>query len=142
MRKIVFLLMLMLSNFAYSQKNEMHRVYCELLGTSKFLSNKVTVSVDFGQEGSEWESKLVDKNGKAITFNSMVDAMNYMGCLGWKFEQAYVVTVGQQNVYHWLLSKDISGEYNINEELKTRRNFKDKKEKDINIRRERDDVYN
>ena len=72
----------------------------------------------------------------------MVDAMNYMGCLGWKFEQAYVVTVGQQNVYHWLLSKDISGEYNINEELKTRRNFKDKKEKDINIHRERDDVYN
>ena len=79
MRKIVFLLMLVLSNFAYSQKDEMHRVYCELLGSSKFLSTKVTVSVDFGQDGNMWESKLVDENGKAMTFNSMVDAMNKQG---------------------------------------------------------------
>ncbi len=35
----------------------------------------------------------------------MVDAMNYMGKRGWEFEQAYVVTIGNQNVYHWLLSK-------------------------------------
>ena len=123
MRKIVFLLMLMLSNFAYSQKNEMHRVYCELLGSSKFLSTKVTVSIDFGQDGNMWESKLVDEKGKAMKFNSMVDAMNYMGRLGWKFEQAYVVTVGQQNVYHWLLSKEILENEAIKDGFETRRGY-------------------
>ena len=123
MRKIVFLLMLMLSNFAYSQKNEMHRVYCELLGSSKFLSTKVTVSIDFGRDGNMWESKLVDEKGKAMTFNSMVDAMNYMGRLGWKFEQAYVVTVGQQNVYHWLLSKEILENEAIKDGFETRSGY-------------------
>ena len=123
MRKIVFLLMLVLSNFAYSQKDEMHRVYCELLGSSKFLSTKVTVSVDFGQDGNMWESKLVDENGKAMTFNSMVDAMNYMGRLGWKIEQSYVVTVGQQNVYHWLLSKEILENEAIKDGFETRRGY-------------------
>lgn len=38
----------------------------------------------------------------------MVDAMNWMGSQGWEFAQAYVVTMGGQNVYHWLLKKDIS----------------------------------
>jgi len=35
----------------------------------------------------------------------MVDAMNFMGENGWKFEQAYVVALGSSNVYHWLLSQ-------------------------------------
>ncbi len=83
-----------------------YKVFCELLGTGKLFSNKVTVTVDFGQETSFWfgssNQYLVDDNGKAIKFNSMVDAMNYMGKRGWEFEQAYVVTIGNQNVYHWL----------------------------------------
>jgi len=37
----------------------------------------------------------------------MIDAMNFMGAKGWEFVQAYVVTVGKQNVYHWLLKKEI-----------------------------------
>jgi hypothetical protein len=35
----------------------------------------------------------------------MVDALNYMGSDQWEFVQAYIVTTGQQNVYHWLLKK-------------------------------------
>ena len=86
------------------------KVYCELLGTQKFLSTKVTVSVDFGQERKFFgDNRMVDADGKVQEFNSMVDAMNYMGTLGWEFEQAYVVTMGSgagaSNVYHWLLSK-------------------------------------
>ena len=102
-----------------------HRVYCEIVGTEKFLSSKVTIEVDFGQQRSVWTNgryykTLVDENGKKLEFQSMVDAMNYMGTLGWKFEQAYVVTVNKQNVYHWLLSKDIAEGELINEGLKTR----------------------
>lgn len=94
------------------------KAYAELLGQQKGLfSNKVKVSIDFGQNVSFWKSgsdnKLVDENGKDIVFNSMVDAMNFMGERGWEFVQAYVVTEGNQNVYHWLMTKEINSEEDI-----------------------------
>ena len=100
------------------------KVYCEILGTAKLLSNKVTISVDFGQENKLFSSQtLVDEDGHALVFNSMVDAMNKMAELGWEFEQAYVVTVGggstSSNVYHWLLSKYISDGETAGDGLKT-----------------------
>ncbi len=84
-------------------------VYCELMGREELLSAKVTVDIDFGQKVSFWnrDRRYKDENGKPISFNSMVDAMNFMGSLGWEFVQAYVVTVGQQNVYHWLLKMEV-----------------------------------
>lgn len=129
MKKAIFsmVIMVLLSLNVIAQeaqpKENLHRVYCELLGTTKFLSQKCNVSVDFGQNPYE-NSRLVDENGKSITFNSMVDAMNYMGELGWKFEQAYVVTVSSQNVYHWLLSKDISDDEAISSGFKTKAQLK------------------
>ena len=69
-------------------------------------------------------NKLVGDDGKPLSFNSMVDAMNYMGSLGWEFEQAYVVTMpgmgGGQNVYHWLLSKYIGENESGKNGFKTR----------------------
>lgn len=95
-------------------------VYAEIVGTSKFLSNKVTVEIDYGQQTSFWESNRVkNADGTNKNFNSMVDAMNYMGAMGWEFQQAYAVTIGQQNVYHWLLKKDFSLlESDLQEEMK------------------------
>lgn len=90
------------------------KVYCELIGNEKLLSNKVTVSVNFGQENKLFSSQsLVDEKGRPIVFNSMIDAMNKMSELGWEFEQAYVVTIGSgnstsDNVLHWILSKCIN----------------------------------
>lgn len=105
------------------------KIYCELLGTQKFLSTKVTVSVDFGQERKFFgDNRMVDADGKVQEFNSMVDAMNYMGTLGWEFEQAYVVTVGSgagaSNVYHWLLSKFV-GEEGDQNAIKTKQILND-----------------
>lgn len=95
-------------------------IYAQILGTEKFLSKKVTVTIDYGQASSIFEdTRLRDENGNAKVFNSMVDAMNYMGALGWEFQQAYVVTVGTQNVYHWLLRKTFNSvDTNIQEEMK------------------------
>lgn len=42
---------------------------------------------------------------KNKSFNSMIDGMNYMGDRGWEFVQAYVITHGNQNVYHYVLKK-------------------------------------
>ena len=50
--------------------------------------------------------------------------MNYMGKLGWEFEQAYVVTTNNQNVYHWLLSKDVVDNDEAEEGITTKGQFK------------------
>lgn len=125
MKKLLFLLLMFIS--ANVQAQESRRIYCELVGTERLLSSKVIVTVDFGQETSFWtgasKQYLVDSNGKAIKFNSMVDAMNYMGKVGWKFEQAYVVTTSQQNVYRWLLSKEIAAEKNNAGGFMTKKQF-------------------
>lgn len=111
-------------------------VFAELLGTHTNLlgiGKSATVEVDFGEEYFKWipdnRNLLVDENGKAIKFNSMVDAMNYMGERGWKFEAAYVVTVANQNVIHWLMSKVIPITENARKGIIQGRDLKKKKKK-------------
>ena len=128
MKRFVFILASLIV-FSLSASAQGRKVYCELLGTQKFMSTKVTISVDFGQERKFFgDNRMVDENGNVQVFNSMVDAMNYMGSLGWEFEQAYVVTVGggagASNVYHWLLSKYV-GEDGDQNALKTRQTLRD-----------------
>ncbi len=109
MKKLFLLLLIVMAYSAHSIAQEKKYVYCELVGSSKMLSTKVTVEVDFGQATKLWSNKrLLDENKKPIKFNSMVDAMNWMGNQGWEFAQAYVVSHGNQQVYHWLLKKDVS----------------------------------
>lgn len=80
--------------------------YCQIVGTQKFLSLKCTIAIDYGQERKFGEDNRVrDENGNVQSFNSMIDALNYMGDQGWDFVQAYVISMGNQNVYHYLLKK-------------------------------------
>ncbi|MGM9815685.1 MAG: hypothetical protein ACI304_01330 [Lepagella sp.] len=94
-----------------NQEDGTNRVYAELVGTSTNIlgANKnVKVALDLGQYQSAFKSYYIqDENNKDIKFNSMVGAMNYMGERGWKFIQAYVISHGNQNVYHWLMYKDL-----------------------------------
>lgn len=125
MKKILVIMLVAIVAFGFdttaSAEEPTQRVYAELLGSgTNFLNlNKnVKVSVDLGQFQSATEAyTLLDENGKDIKFNSMVAAMNYMGERGWKFIQAYVVTVSNQNVLHWLLYKDITDPTQIKEGL-------------------------
>jgi len=93
------------------QSDTIQYVYCEIVGTGKLMSNKVTIEIDFGEFKSIWtDNRLKDPaTGKRKVFNGMIDAVNYMGNMGWEFVQAYVVSIntgtGYQNVYHYLLKK-------------------------------------
>ena len=69
-------------------------VYCQVVATEKFLSNKVNVELDFGQKMKYFvDNRLKDEEGKAIKFNTNVDAMNYMGRQGWEFAQISIASV-------------------------------------------------
>jgi len=113
MKKLLTLLFLCFSITAFSQEynkeEAQNYVYCQLVGTSNLLGTKVTVEIDFGQKKKLFEStRLKGKDGKPIKFNSMIDALNYMGNQGWEFEQAYAIYTGNSNVYHYLLKKPVT----------------------------------
>lgn len=54
------------------------------------------------------DNRLKDPaTGEKIVFNGMIDALNYMGKMGWLFVQAYAYSPGgnNPNVYHFLMKK-------------------------------------
>lgn len=83
MKKIVTLFAAMLIVIGASAA-EPYTVYCSLSGASYS-------QIDYGQE-SLLRNTLVDEDGRAIYFNSIIGAMNYMSARGWRF-------VGEQKSY-------------------------------------------
>ena len=126
MKKILSFVVLILAVTCLNAQTT-HTVYCELLGAGTF-GNKLKVSVDFGQKGCYKfsDNTLVDENGKDIKFNSMVDAMNYMSKLGWKFLQTYVfisttlLDKSKSYEYHWVLSKDVTNDDDVTKGFSTK----------------------
>jgi hypothetical protein len=102
-------MMLLFSGILFSQTAPKF-VYAEIVGTAKFMSTKVTIEVSFGQKVKTFaDNRLKDpKTGKPMVFNSMIDAMNFMGKQGWEFVQAFAITESNAHVYHYLLKKPFS----------------------------------
>ena len=82
--------------------------YIQIVGTSKMMSNKLTIKVDFGQEDKMFSMKdqrLKDADGKRVKFNSMIDALNFFAESGYEFVNAYAIDTGNRNVYHYMLRR-------------------------------------
>ena len=118
--KHLFLLFIgvLIINFSYAQeaeklsKKNAKEEYCMVLAKSKLLSTKVNIEVDFGQAWSFWKDKrsLKDANGKKLNFNSVIDALNYMSSEGWEFVNAYAIETDGQNVYHYVMKRNLTNE--------------------------------
>lgn len=115
MKKFIFFILVAFALNGYSQTingtplKDIDVEYLEIVGTSKLFSNKVTIQIDFGQENKYWKSndnQVLDESGKPFVMNSMIDALNFLAKNGYSFEQAYVITIGNQNVYHYLMKKE------------------------------------
>ncbi len=86
--------------------NKLDVEYCEIVGKRKFLSDKVKVTVDYGQRKRDlWKSKIKDENGKTMSFEGMIDALNFMNTNGWEYADSFIVTHKEKLVYHYLLKK-------------------------------------
>jgi hypothetical protein len=80
--------------------------YCQIIATPKLLSNKVTIDIDFGEEKSLWrDTRLKTDAGKIRKFNTIIDALNYMGREGWIFINAFPVRMGETEIYHFAFRK-------------------------------------
>lgn len=72
-------------------------VYAQIRIRPRFLSNKVSIRLDYGQERNFWggDTRIRDEqSGKVKKFNSAVDALNYMSAQGWEFVFAYTLPFG------------------------------------------------
>ncbi len=72
-------------------------VYAQVRVRPRFLSNKVSIPLDYGQERNFWggDTRIRDaESGKVKKFNSAVDALNYMSSQGWEFVFAYTLPIG------------------------------------------------
>ncbi len=102
--KKVLLAICLLPNVLFAQKMER---YCELLATGRMLSTKVTIAVDFGEERAFFkDTRMRDDEGKLVKFNSLIDALNYMGSQNWKLVNAFPIATGNQNVLHFYFKQE------------------------------------
>jgi hypothetical protein len=68
--------------------SEINVNFIEFNPVGKLFSTKVRIRVDFGQDRSRGrinDSQITDSDGKAIEFNSLVDALNFFDQLGYEF---------------------------------------------------------
>ena len=75
--------------------------YCQLKTFQKF-NGKINISIDYGQQQKLIALNLFrDATGRAIEFNSVVDALNWLNTQGWEFVNAYaMVNDGDSCTYY------------------------------------------
>ena len=114
MKKLVVIMMVFLPMLSLAQVNvdgiDINRLdhvkYIELVSISRFLSNKVVISIDYGQAVRIGENQRIkDRKGKNRTFNSVIDALNFMDKNGWEYLNFYVLNNRDANEIHYLLRK-------------------------------------
>ncbi|MCY7310514.1 MAG: hypothetical protein LH619_07020 [Chitinophagaceae bacterium] len=108
MKKLFIAALLFISITTFAQDTTKVEQYCKMLATGRLLSNKVTIDIDFGEERKLFggDTRLKDEEtGKLKKFNSVTDAMNYLGSQGWMLVNAFPMAEGSSSVYHFYFKK-------------------------------------
>lgn len=108
MKKAIYTgIFLLLSYSLFAQTDTLKiEQYCQVIATPKLLSNKVTIDIDFGDEKSIWrDTRLKTYDGRLKKFNTIIDALNFMGKEGWVFINAYPVRTNNTEIYHFAFKK-------------------------------------
>jgi hypothetical protein len=93
MKKILLFLVMLITLRSFAQDTTYIEQYCRLDISERPLSNKVAIDVDFGESRRLFaDYRLRDEEtGKLKKFNSIIDALNYMGSQGWSLVNAFQV---------------------------------------------------
>ena len=111
MKKTIIVVILTLTTFKLFPQSDTTKVeqYCEVVATPGSFSNKVTIDINYGEERSLWrDNRLKNDEGKLKKFNSVIDALIYMGKDGWLFVNAFPGTVPNEKIYHYIFKKTFS----------------------------------
>lgn len=89
--------------------SEIQAEYLEIVAQGRMFSNKVTVKIDFGQNVPFFprldDLIIKDEEGKAMLFESHIDAINFMAANGFEVVGNYMLTSGNNNVLHFLMRR-------------------------------------
>lgn len=110
MKRIILVAFLAVSFSTFAQQKDSTRVeqYCRLIAQNRLLSNKVNIDIDYGEERKLFSDKRLrdEETGKLKKFNTVVDALNYMGSQGWILVNAFPVSDGTNNfTLHYYFKK-------------------------------------
>ena len=111
MKKVIVIVFAQFIAFAVPAQSDTTKIeqYCQVIATTRLLSNKVTIDIDFGEEKSFWaDTRLRSYDGRLKKFNTIIDALNFMGKEGWTFINAYPVRRGEIEIYHFGFKKQFS----------------------------------
>lgn len=105
MKRIILLAFLAVSFSTFAQQQDTTRVeqYCRLVANNRLLSARVNIDVDFGDERKFFKDNRLrdEETGKLKKFNTVVDALNYMGAQGWQLVNAFPVSDGTNVALHY-----------------------------------------
>ena len=107
MKKLFLLTLLVSSLHSFAQDSTKVEQYCRLVAINKLFSNKVNIDVDFGEERKFFTDNRMrdEETGKLKKFNTVTDALNYLGSQGWVLVNAFPVTEGSSSTYHFYFRK-------------------------------------
>ena len=107
MKNLMLILLLSVSIPCLSQDSTKIEQYCRLDATGRLFSNKVTIDVDFGEGRKLFSDYRIrdEETGKLKKFNSVTDALNYLGSQGWTLVNAFPVNSTSNSVYHYYFKK-------------------------------------
>ena len=81
--------------------------FCELRVTARLLNpTKVKVYVVYGQKWSMKRQNIMTEDKKVVSFNSSVDALNFMDKNGWEYVEQTVTTSSEgETTYKYLMRR-------------------------------------
>jgi hypothetical protein len=96
MKRFIFTFLFLAANVFLANAQDTTEVeqYCKLTASGKIFSNKLHVALDFGDVERKWHKDYRlrdDRTGKPKEFNSVIDALNYMGAQGWTLVNAFAM---------------------------------------------------
>lgn len=113
MKKFLLLIFIAGSFSALAQDSTKLEQYCRLVAQNRVLSNRVNIDVDYGDERKLFSDNRMrdEETGRIKKFNTVVDALNYMGSQGWTLVNAFPVNDGTSNTtLHYYFKKSFRRE--------------------------------
>ncbi len=112
MKKIILAVFLFTALNSFAQDTTKVEQYCRLVAINKLFSNKVNIDIDFGDERKFFSDTRIrdEETGRVKKFNTVVDALNYLGSQGWVLVNAFPVADGSSYTYHYYFRKQFRKE--------------------------------
>ena len=115
--KIVLVLAMMAISFGVNAQSvggkqlaDMDYPYIEIVGKTKFMSSKLEIRIDYGQEYKQifaTEQQVIDELNNFVSFNNLIDALNFFTKYGYVLDKVYIITYGNVSVFHWVIKKEL-----------------------------------